>query len=81
MEDRPQSFDSREDAEAFCRERQREDAAGTWIPWQRDDGRWIALRTNLPHTQPSGSHSESKPRPPEPDDPRSGGARDVPGYF
>jgi len=79
-EGRP-SFDSREEAEAFCREREGEEPDASWLAWQGEDGRWTAARTNLPrHEDPRGTATEAKPRPPEGDDPRTGLARDVPPY-
>jgi hypothetical protein len=73
-------FDSREEAEARCRELERE-SGSTWIAFPAQ-GRWRIAGTNLPRQEaPGSSASESKPRPPEPDDPRSSGQRNVPGYF
>jgi hypothetical protein len=83
VSERPQSFESKADAEAFCREREADDPEAHWISWQAE-GAWIALRTNLPRTtDPLGSHTEGKPRSPEAEDPRSGPGRNLPGtgYF
>lgn len=80
MSDEVEFFDSPADAEARCRELER-DSDSTWIAYPAE-GRWRIAETNLPpQTSPEGSASESKPRPPDADDPRSGGARDVPGYL
>jgi hypothetical protein len=76
-EERP-SFDTRAEAEEYCREREREDPAGTWLAFEAD-GRWTAVRTDLPrHADPSGSATESKPKPSPADDPRSAQQRSVP---
>ena len=79
MGEKPESFDTREAAEARCRELER-DSDTTWMAFPAG-GKWQVIGTNLPRQEPpEGSTSESKPRPPQPDDPRSGLGRDVPGY-
>jgi hypothetical protein len=73
-----ETFDSREEAEARCRELERE-TGSTWLAYPAE-GRWRIAGTNLPRqAPPGGTASESKPKPPEPDDPRSGPGRDLPG--
>jgi hypothetical protein len=80
MNDPRPSFDTRADAEAFCRQREDEDPASSWLPFEAD-GRWTAVRTNLPRSEdPTGSATAAKPKPPEPDDPRSNFARNVGPY-
>lgn len=75
----PESFDTREEAEERCRELER-DSDTAWMAFPAA-GRWSVVGTNLPRQEtPRGSTTESKPRPPQPDDPRSGLGRDVPGY-
>lgn len=76
-EERP-SFETREQAEAFCRERESEEPEASWLPFQAD-GRWTAVRTNLPrHEDPLGTATESRPQPSPADDPRTAQQRDVP---
>jgi hypothetical protein len=75
----PETFDTREEAEARCRELER--ASDTaWMAFP-SAGRWSVVGTNLPRQEaPRGSTTEGRPRPPAPGDPRSGPGRDVPGY-
>jgi hypothetical protein len=76
-DERP-TFETRAEAEAFCREREAEEPEASWLPFQAD-GRWTAVRTNLPrHEDPLGSATEAKPKPSPGDDPRTGPMRDVP---
>ncbi len=75
----PESFDTREEAEERCRELER-DSDTAWMAYPAE-GRWRVVGTNLPRQQaPEGSSTESRPRPSEPEDPRSGPGRNVPGY-
>ena len=79
MSEKPESFETREEAEARCRELERESDT-TWMAFPAE-GRWQVVGTNLPRrSRPRARPAESKPRPPQPDDPRSGLGRDVPGY-
>lgn len=72
------SFETRAAAEEYCREREREDPEGSWLPFEAD-GRWTAVHTNLPrHEDPTGSATESKPKPSPADDPRRAQERNVP---
>ena len=76
-EERP-SFETRAEAEAYCREREEEDRASSWLPFEAG-GRWTAMRTNLPRAQdPTGSATAAKPKPPSADDPRTPQQRDAP---
>lgn len=79
-EERP-TFETRAEAEAFCRAREEEQPGASWLTWEGEDGRWMAARTNLPrHEDPTGTATAARPKPPEPDDPRSGPMRDIPPY-
>jgi hypothetical protein len=78
-EERP-TFETRAEAEAFCREREAEDPTASWLPFEAD-GRWMAARTNLPrHEDPMGTATEAKPKPSPADDPRTAPMRDIPPY-
>jgi hypothetical protein len=79
-DERP-TFETRAEAEAFCREREADEPnEASWLPFQAD-GRWTAVRTNLPrHEDPLGSATEAKPKPPDADDPRSASQRDIGPY-
>ena len=80
MAEEQEVFDSREEAEARCRELEKE-SGSTWLAYPAE-GRWRIAGTNLPRqTPPDSTATESKPRPPDTDDPRSSGQRDVPGYL
>jgi hypothetical protein len=75
-EDRP-SFETREQAEAFCRERESEEPESSWLPFQAD-GHWTAVRTNLPrYEDPLGTATEARPKPSQADDPRTPQQRDA----
>ena len=77
MGDKPESFDTREAAEARCRELER-DSDTTWMAFPAG-GKWQVIGTNLPRQEPpDGTTTESKPRPPDADDPRSSFDRDAP---
>jgi hypothetical protein len=79
-DERP-TFETRAEAEAFCRGREAEEADSSWLVFQAEDGRWTAARTDLPrHEDPTGTATAARPKPPEPDDPRSGRMRDIPPY-
>ena len=74
----PESFATREEAEARCRELEKESDT-TWMAYPAG-GRWQVIGTNLPRQErPQDTAIESKPKPAQPDDPRSGLGRDVPG--
>ena len=65
------SFDTRAEAEAFCREREAEGARRLLDAVLRRVGGWTAVRTNLPRQedQTGTSVAGEKPKPPTPDDP------------
>ena len=76
-EERP-TFETRAEAEAFCREREAQDPTASWLTFDAD-GRWTAVRTNLPrHEDPMGTATEARPKPLPADDPRSAQERNVP---
>ena len=80
MAEEQEVFYSREEAEARCRELEKE-SGSTWLAYPAE-GRWRIAGTNLPRQKaPDSTASESKPRPPDADDPRNSGQRDVPGYL
>lgn len=56
---------------------------GLWAARQADGEAWEVVRfvaPGLDDSAPTGAHVESRPRPEQPDDPRSGPLRDVPPY-
>jgi hypothetical protein len=76
-EERP-SFETREQAEAFCRERENEEPESSWLAFEAD-GRWTAVRTNLPrHEDPLGTATEARPKPSHADDPRTAQQQNAP---
>ena len=71
------SFETRAEAEEYCRRREREDPDRSWLAFE-EDGRWTAVRTDLPrHEDPSGAATEAKPKPSPADDPRTPQQRDA----
>lgn len=75
--DQEEFFDSRPEAEARCRELER-DSDSSWIAYPAD-GRWRIAETNLPPQEaPDGTATASKPQP-DADDPRSSLGRGLPG--
>ncbi|MGH2961352.1 MAG: hypothetical protein ACRDL3_04040 [Solirubrobacterales bacterium] len=77
MTDRRPRFETEDEAKAFCRDREAEEPQSSWLPFQQD-GRWTAVRTNLPrHDAPHGSATEAKSKPPQADDPRTPQQRDA----
>jgi hypothetical protein len=56
-------------------------ATHSWIPRQAADGEWTVAKLGIPPTRPSGTTQESKPRPPQADDPRPAMWRDVGGPY
>jgi cold shock protein len=43
MPNDPPSFDTRAQADAYCRERQSEEPGSEWVNWEEDDGRFYAM--------------------------------------
>lgn len=78
MTERRPTFETREEAEAFCREREGKEPDSSWLAFPSDDGRWTAVRTNLPRQEdPLGTATEAKPKPPQADDPLTQPQRDT----
>jgi hypothetical protein len=78
MSEEPPTFETRAEAEAFCRKREAEDPTASWLPFEAE-GRWTAARTNLPrHEDPMGTATEARPKPSPADDPRTPQQRDAP---
>lgn len=73
------------ESEARAESKRRNDAdggAGIWIACVADD-RWTVAQVTAPGLAPmkaTGSHSEARPRPLEPDDPRPSILRNIPPY-
>jgi hypothetical protein len=73
------TFDTRAEAEAYCRAREAEEADASWLAFQSDDGQWTVVRTSLPRPEdPLGTATEAKPKPSPADDPRTAHERNVP---
>jgi hypothetical protein len=53
----------------------------SWIPRQGADGSWSVARLGIAPQRPDGTLQESKPRPPQADDPRPAFWRDVGGPY
>jgi hypothetical protein len=56
---------------------------GFWAAQREDGDAWRVVRLSgvgLKRTRPAGSHSESKPKPPQPDDPRPAIFQNLPPY-
>lgn len=73
---------TRDEAEAEALLRRTLDGAG-WLARRAVDGSWDVVRLSvpgLPLQRPSGAHVESRPKPPQADDPRPAGWRNVPPY-
>jgi hypothetical protein len=75
---------TRAEAQVEAGRRNREaDGAGVWAAQRTDDDEWRVVHLvggGLQRTRPTGAHVESKPKPPEPDDPRPSLFRNVPPY-
>jgi hypothetical protein len=56
-------------------------ATHSWIPRQGAGGGWSVAKLAIPPSRPSGTTQESKPRPPQADDPRPALWRDVGGPY
>ena len=76
---------TRKEAEAEARRLNAEpEGKGFWVAQRVKDDVWRVVHADAPgfkQLRATGVHVESKPKPPEPADPRPGAARDVPGYF
>ena len=76
---------TRAEAEDEARRRNADpEATGFWVARRRDGDEWDIVHATAPGLKPTratGTHAESRPKPPEPSDPRPGVARDLPGYF
>ena len=62
---------------------QKADADTRWMVREQGDGSWDLVRMTAPGlgaVRPTGSHTESRPEPGEPPDPRPAIFRDVPPY-
>lgn len=74
---------NRQEAEETCERLSREHPERDrykWFPRQDDDREWSVARVRLPEhlrRDPMKATIEAKPKPPEPDDPRSNYQRDV----
>jgi len=56
-------------------------ATHSWLPRELAPGEWAVVRVGVPRTSPLGTMQESKPRPPQADDPRPAMWRDVGGPY
>jgi hypothetical protein len=56
-------------------------ATHSWIARDAGDGDWAVVRLGVPTARPRGTTQESKPRPPQADDPRPALWRDVGGPY
>ena len=75
---------TRVEAEAEARRRNAApDVEGFWLARRVSGEDWEVVHADAPGfrlQRPTGAHVESKPKPPEPDDPRKGIGRNIPGY-
>jgi hypothetical protein len=75
---------TREQAIAQCSRLAREHddrATHSWLPRELTPGEWVVVKVGVPRHDPLGTAQESKPRPPQADDPRPAFWRDVGGPF
>jgi hypothetical protein len=75
---------TREEAVAEARrlsEEHPDRATHSWIPRQGTDGSWSVAKLGIAPQRPDGTLLESKPRPPQADDPRPAFWRDVGGPY
>jgi hypothetical protein len=56
-------------------------ATHSWIARASGDGEWSVVKLGMAGTRPRGTTQESKPRPPQADDPRPALWRDVGGPY
>jgi hypothetical protein len=55
-----------------------------WVAREASEGAWEVVKLKMPpgmRVDPLQATVETKPKPPQPDDPRSAGARNVPPYY
>ena len=75
---------TREEALTECRrlgEEHAERATHSWLPRLLEDGEWSVVKVGVPGKRPLVTAQESKPRPPQADDPRPAMWRDVGGPY
>ena len=75
---------TREEAISECSRLAREHpdrATHSWLPRELAPGEWAVVRLGVPRTAALGTTQESKPRPPQADDPRPAMWRDVGGPY
>jgi hypothetical protein len=77
---------TRDEAQALCARNSEEHpdrATHQWMPREQDDGEWTVVSLRLPKgagpPAPLKATVETKPKPPEPDDPRPAYWRNVGG--
>ena len=56
-------------------------ATHSWLPRELAPGEWAVVKVGVPSALPLGTMQESKPRPPQADDPRPALWRDVGGPY
>jgi hypothetical protein len=56
-------------------------ATHSWIPREGSDGEWTVAKLSVALKRPAGTLTESKPKPPQADDPRPAFWRDVGGPY
>ena len=56
-------------------------ATHSWLPRKDEQGEWTVVKLGVPAARPLGTTEESKPRPPQADDPRPAMWRDVGGPY
>ena len=79
MPAREEAFESRDAAEARCRELE-QSTSTLWLVYSTGNS-WHVAATNLPRQPyPAGGLIEARPRPPEPADPRTAFGRNAPPY-
>ena len=75
---------TRDDALAECRrlgDEHPDRATHSWLPRVLEDGEWSVVKVSVPGKRPLATAQESKPRPPQADDPRPPVWRDVGGPY
>lgn len=75
---------TRDEAQAECRRLAAEHpdrATHSWLAREDADGDWTVVKIGAVGARPLGTRQESKPRPPQADDPRPAMWRDVGGPY